>query len=288
MNRFGRVDIYRSNKSSIHWSISYYFWTIFSKRSFFIFFILSFVLFLMSKNNKILPKQIVNGVLFISTPQSTVIKIANKFVEGCCNTVAYLYNIKKENKKLKEDNFYLLQQANAFNNIKQENDFLKQALNYIKTHNIINYKVIELNLINKNIFSHRINIKYGTNDGIKEGNIVIDLNGNVIGKVIDVQEDNSNIMLITDQKSRIVVRTDESKIKFIASGKEEKMLAVEYVDGEEYNFKDNEKVYISDLSDNFLNIFLVGTLVKHNDIYKIKPNIKFNKLNFGLVIMSND
>jgi cell shape-determining protein MreC len=167
--------------------------------------------------------------------------------------------------------------------LKKENEQLKQIVNLASRENIKGYKPVRLNTLNSNVYSNRVGIQHGLADGLHEGDPVIDMEGNLIGKIIRLQENNSEIMLITDPNSKISARTEKSKINMILLGNRTKFLGIGYIDGEEYNFKDNEGVFISSHVGG--NNFNVGVLVKTKQSPRVMVNSNFNKISYAVVVL---
>ena len=118
--------------------------------------------------------------------------------------------------------------------IKKENELLSSQLvqAYLLNSKLINYeienkqlrKMIKLkesfkhlsllpaNVINSNYFSSIESkiINVGTDDGIIENLAVIDIYGNLVGKIIEVGERNSKIQLITDNNFSVSVKVGDN------------------------------------------------------------------------------
>jgi cell shape-determining protein MreC len=235
------------------------------------------------KKNDFLEKKIKNVVIKISTPEILVINAVNRVFVMFNDIYYYIINTKSEILKLKQDNFLLKQQLMGFDYTKKENEQLKQIVNLASTKNIKKYKTIKLDILNNNIYSNIIRIAYGFNDGLHEKNLIMDINGNLIGRVINVGENDSEILLIINPISKISARTEKSKINMILYGNKTKFLNISYINGENYNFKNNERVFIHSNDDS--SNFDIGVLVKTKQGFKVKINSDFNKINHGIIVL---
>jgi cell shape-determining protein MreC len=208
----------------------------------------------------------------------------NGALETLGNIYYYVINTRAEINKLKSDNFNLRRRLMGFDYIKKENGELKQIVNMVADENISEYKTTRLNILDISPYSNRVSINYGLADELSEGNFILDVEGNLIGRVINVQKNRSEALLITDPRSKIIAQSEKSKINLILSGNGEKMLNIEYIDGEEYNFKNGERIFVSTEKDG-RNNFDVGVLVKAKSGTTVKISSNFNKINYGIILL---
>jgi len=111
------------------------------------------------------------------------------------------------NRKLIEENQKLLSQVADLQNIKQENDSLREALglNIQKDFDLAIGRVIS-----KEILKDSILINIGTADGVKKGFPVILSGKTLLGRVVDVYPSYSRVLLITNKDNKIDVEIPES------------------------------------------------------------------------------
>jgi rod shape-determining protein MreC len=140
----------------------------------------------------------------------------------------YLRNVQDQNDELNEEIFYLRQENNLLRNALQmfRNEREIQE-NLLKMHeNILPAQVIGLDPSN---FYKSVIINRGTLDGIKKNMIVLDKNGNLVGRIIDsISLKEARVQLVTDNASGISVFT-QRRVQGILVGDGEGQCLMEYV-----------------------------------------------------------
>ena len=130
---------------------------------------------------------------------------------------------------MKEQIFYL----------QQENDLLRKALRKFRSEreieesllqmheNILPSRVIGLDPSN---FYKSVIINRGTLDGIKKNMVVLDKNGDLVGRIVDaISLKEARIQLITDNESGISVFSERNRIRGILVGDGEGQCLMHYV-----------------------------------------------------------
>ena len=141
----------------------------------------------------------------------------------------HLRNVQDQNEEMKEEIFYL----------RQENNLLRNALerfrsereieeNLLAMHeNILPAQVIGLDPSN---YYKSVIINRGTLDGIKKNMIVLDKNGNLVGRIIDsISLKEARVQLITDNESGISVFTQMKRVQGILEGDGKGQCLMQYV-----------------------------------------------------------
>jgi rod shape-determining protein MreC len=140
----------------------------------------------------------------------------------------YLRNVQDQNEELNEEIFYLRQENNLLRNALQmfRNEREIQE-NLLKMHeNILPAQVIGLDPSN---FYKSVIINRGTLDGIKKNMIVLDKNGNLVGRIIDsISLKEARVQLVTDKASGISVFT-QRRVQGILVGDGEGQCLMQYV-----------------------------------------------------------
>ena len=283
-----RFNIYNSGEENtfliLFYKFVYYLKIILVRLSYFIANILCIIMLFYGKKNSSFDAYIKTKILFFAKPQIFFIKTINSFCIFLNDNKILFGSLKRENKILKEKNIKNQQELLKYKDILHENEVLKDILHFVSYNNISGYKVVKLSIINYDMFSNRIYINYGKDYGISNDNLVVDLFGNIIGKIINISKESSEILLFFDIKSRFISTTELSRVNFIASGYgDTNFINIDYIDGQIYNINENETVYVK-FQDNYS--FPLGKIVKVKNRFKIKPNVKLNKLDYAIVITS--
>lgn len=118
--------------------------------------------------------------------------------------------LKQENVRLKEKLKNYLIDKIEFTALKQENEYLKQELNFLETIDY-NYQIAKI-IAQESLFGKKILIiNQGTSSGIKEGDPVIisgenKTRGYYLGKIMNGSSATSKLRLITDSKSQTAAK----------------------------------------------------------------------------------
>ena len=157
--------------------------------------------------------------------------IANKLVMPIQNGLTYvknklsgnstffsdINNLKIENKELQDKNSQLEQSLRELENIKTENETLKEYLGLTEKYG--KYKTIPGYVINKDIsnYSKMIVINVGKDDGVEENMTVIADEG-LVGHVVSVTKNTAKVMTIIDTSSSISCLMSTNKDSIVCKG----------------------------------------------------------------------
>jgi len=140
----------------------------------------------------------------------------------------FLHGIQVKNNSLQEKNILL----------KHENELLRKALEKYQGEKEVedifkqaHKKIIAARIIGldaENIFKS-ININKGSADGVKKNMIVLDLNGNLAGRIITVTLRGARIQLLTDNDAGVSVSSEENKSIGVLSGSGSGLCRVNYI-----------------------------------------------------------
>jgi len=145
------------------------------------------------------------------------------------NNYFYLRNVQGQNEQMKEQIFYL----------RQENNLLRNALQKFRSEREIEENLLEMHEsilpsrvigLDPSNFYKSVIINRGTLDGIKKNMVVLDKNGDLVGRIVDaISLKEARVQLITDNESGISVFTEGNKIRGILVGDGEGQCLIRYV-----------------------------------------------------------
>lgn len=270
------------DKKKYNLSIKYSFFIIYKKIETLIFVFLCIIFLLTSKIHEEYSKKISYFFVNISVPISQIIAFPINSAIILFENFNDLIFAKKENKALKEEleklKFYYINSLN----IHQENKELRNALNFVKSRST-NYKSARLIGIANQNFGNKIYIDAGKNRNIKEGSIVIG-NFGVIGRVQQVDEDISKIILITDSLSHIPIIASKARVRGILVGNNSEYMEINYLN-KNNRIEVGDQIFTSGDGDTLPPGLLVGIVKK---IYKnsvfVVPVENINKVNIATII----
>ncbi|OUR59928.1 rod shape-determining protein MreC [Colwellia sp. 39_35_sub15_T18] len=100
--------------------------------------------------------------------------------------------------------------------IKQENARLRTLL-ASPLRSDIKKMVAEVLAVDSDPYTHQVVINRGANDGVYEGQVVLDAQG-IVGQILHVGQTSSRVILITDISHAVPVRVERNGLRLLASG----------------------------------------------------------------------
>ena len=160
-----------------------------------------------------------------------------------------------------------------------ENIKLRDLLHFVPHHSLI-YKTTKLLLFSSGPYTKTAIIEGGIADGLSVNQILV-LNNNLVGRIIEVGEHSSKILLITDFNSRIPVMTGVSRQNSLAIGNNSELLDLIYIENPS-ELQINEMVVTSGEGQFYPAGLPIGRIVSINPdgSGKIEPNLNMQKLEF--------
>jgi rod shape-determining protein MreC len=122
----------------------------------------------------------------------------------------------KENQDFRENELFFHEQALQLNIVRQENERLRSLLSS-PVRDEIKKMFAEILSVDSDPYSHQVVINRGTNDGVYEGQPVLDEKG-IVGQILHVGVSSSRVILISDISHAIPVRVQRNGLRLIASG----------------------------------------------------------------------
>ena len=121
-----------------------------------------------------------------------------------------------ENKKFREHELFFHEQMMQLSIVRQENERLRSLLSspVRGEHEKIFAEILS---VDSDPYSHQVLINRGENDGVYEGQPVIDEKG-IVGQVLHAGVRSSRVLLISDISNAIPVRVQRNGLRLIASG----------------------------------------------------------------------
>lgn len=235
-----------------------------------------------------------------SYPKQAIISATSpiiKFVSGKTSSVKQFFldlkaikNLSGENRSLREKVNSLESELANLKEAKTENETLRKELSFTKERklNIISAQVISRTSIP---FLQTLVIDKGKKDGITEGQVVIS-QGHLIAQVKKVNEDSSEINLVTSSHTLVPVKLQENQEEGLLKSD----LSGLYIDNipVDKNISVGQSVLTSNLNPKIPEGILVGKVEK-TKIYKsqifqnilVKSDIDFSKIKFVFVVKND-
>ena len=122
----------------------------------------------------------------------------------------------KENQAFRENELFFHEQVMQLSMVRQENERLRSLLSS-PVRDEIKKMFAEILSVDSDPYSHQVVINRGANDGVYEGQPVLDEKG-IVGQILHVGVSSSRVILISDISHAIPVRIQRNGIRLIASG----------------------------------------------------------------------
>ena len=248
----------------ISYSFKHSFGLVFGKIETVFFCFLSIFFLITSRINSGFYQDVSFAFVGISMPVVNVISFPFNATINLLTDFSELVNAKKENKELKEE----LEKLRSFYirslNIHNENKELKKILNFV-TPKSSSFKAARIIGKSHQMFSQKILIDAGKDRGLQENSIVTGNKG-IIGRILEVGEDKSRVMLITDASSRIPVITSNARVRGILAGDGSGLMEILYLP-KNHGIKQGERVFTSGDGDTLPMGLLVGVVRKVGNNY---------------------
>ena len=222
---------YYNNKSSNESvkAIKYYFYTFFLRISFLVFIILSIISINLSSSSKKFDNTLRNKIFFTFKPFYVVAETPFNLLFDLGRSIKNILLTNSINKRLLEENIILKDLYTKSLDTKKENENLKSMLNYVDNFkNEYKYTTSKIYLEPKNSIVNTVILNIGNKNNIKEGDLVLGINKNVIGRVVNVSDTKAKVLLLSDVNSNIPARTVNTGEKFILSGTNSNFLEISH------------------------------------------------------------
>lgn len=278
---------YYNNKSSNESvkAIKYYFYTFFLRVSFLVFIILSIISINLSFSNKNFDNFLRNKIFFTFKPFYVVAEAPFNLLFDLGRSIKNILLTNSTNKRLLEENIILKDLYAKSLDVKKENENLKSILNYVDSFkNEYNYITSKIYWEPKSSIANAVILNVGTKNNIKEGDLVLGINKNVIGRVVNVSDTNTKVLLLSDVNSNIPARTVNTGEKFILSGTNSNFLEISHYNSKNPEIVDGDLVLTSGDSDIIPDGIPIGKIKKENGKIKVIMNENANTVFNVLVI----
>lgn len=216
-------------------------------------------------------------------PHTYTFECWNLFIDKLKNIYIYYINSVNLNEYLKKENVELNLKLLRLEVLEQENKELKDILKYAYSNISTNYLVKKVNVASGRSFVNRMHIILEKHEKVNEGDLVIDKDGNLIGKIINVSDNSCDVLLIYDADFRIQAMLDRSMIKVLLSGNESSKMNINYFLGEKINLFKEEDVYTVDNDVRKSGIY-IGKVAISNGKYQVRVKSNFFKINYIIIL----
>ena len=181
-----------------------------------ILFISAFAMMLINKTDTVIIEKTSSVATDVVSPLIDVLVVPARLLSGVYDYVSELKKIREDNNLLRDENKKLVMMSNKARALEIENKLLSGLLNYTPPPEatFVTARVIAEE---GNAFSHSLIAYTAGNPNVKKGQVVLSEHG-VIGRIEQVGQMYSKIILITDINSKIPVVVERTRARGILSG----------------------------------------------------------------------
>src|SRR3989338_6652823 len=233
-------------------------------------------------------------ILYLVSPLQELIVHTEKKSKNFFATYINLREVQKKNQELSEELNRMYFLVNQLEEAKIENGRLRKMLEFKEESP---YKIIAAEIISKDATSYgrTIRVNVGKRNNLELDSAVISYNG-IVGKVITMIENYSDIMLITDTNSAVDVLSQRTRARGIARGSinEPMKLSLDFVSREE-DIQEGDQIVTSGIGGIWPKGLLVGKISKIEKgdeflfkLIEIEPSTDFSKLEELFIITKVD
>lgn len=205
----------------------------------------------------------------------------------------YLQNVQSQNRKMKDEMFFLRQEnnllRNALENLRSAKEIEESLLRLHE--NILVAQVIGFDA--SNFFKSAV-INKGSLDGLRKDMIVLDKNGSLVGRIINpIALKESRVQLITDNESGVGVFSQSKEVMGILSGDDKGYCFLEYIHVTTEDIYEGEDIITSGKDGLFPSGIKVGKIVSittSTSLFKqvkVEPYFDIRDLDQVAVIMKD-
>src|SRR6202048_690340 len=200
-----------------------------------------------------------------------------------------LQNASRENEQLRRENDELKMQVNQLQSKASEADRLALLLNFHKSHENVPMLGARVIATSAGTASATIMLDRGSKDHIKKNMGVVTPEG-VVGKVVEVYDNTSEVLLLTDKDSGVGAMLGNSRVQSPVGGAGEPLLVMKYVANDDV-VSVGERVVTSGMDKIFPRDLPIGTItdIKAGNPFKsirIRPSANLERLEEVIVLLS--
>jgi rod shape-determining protein MreC len=166
--------------------------------------------------------QVKNYTVYLASPIGKTFQASSNRVNDLFWTLKSIDEFKEENIKLREENLKMDYEILELKEVQRENEILKEQIKFSENSCsegvCIKWRMTNIIGRDPSNFGKHIFIDLGRNNGIQNGQPVVASGGLLIGKIIEVFDNSSKVMLITDSKSSINSITQTSRANGVVKG----------------------------------------------------------------------
>ena len=238
----------------------------------------AFVLMVMSKTDTVPIERLRSAVTDALAPILELMSAPVQGVRRLAGSIAELTDLRTENMRLREENARLLEWRNAALSLQHENQALRTLLKATQdpASNFITARIIG---DNGGAFVRTLLVNAGARDGVHKNQAALAGEG-LVGRVVEVGERASRVLMITDINSRIPVVLERSRDHAVLAGDNGPLPLLDHL-APDARPAIGDRVVTSGFGGVFPPGVPVGTVVHIDDkVVRVTPLVAWSRIDF--------
>ncbi len=231
---------------------------------------------MVKKQNRIFERRlfiwlILAGFIVLFTPKSLTNKLQFAFIRifnkplGLCRTFAQSVNNQQSSAKVVEQHQYLKLRnhlANTMQWLRQEHQNVEK-LSGLRNRSVwkgVNLVLADIITTFTDASRNELIINRGRDDGLAQGQFVFD-DYSILGTITDLDSRTARVQLLTDQRSKVVVKIGRLDLQYIMQGNGDNSASIKLV-SKKYKIRNGDIIYVQK-KPGFLDVSMIaGTVVQ--------------------------
>lgn len=243
---------------------------------------LSFALMLLSKAESTGIERMRLAIVDAVSPILFVLSQPVQAVGQAVDSVEYFFVVYDENRRLREENARLVQWVQEARRLGVENATLRAQLEYVpdKRSQFITARVVA---DTGGAFFHSLLINAGSRQFVRRGQAVI-WQGGLVGRIAEVGERSSRVLLMTDINSRIPVVVESTGDRAIVRGDNSSRPVLQFLPGNS-PISPGDRIVTSGHGGVYPPGLAVGTVAQASEtVISVQPFVSISQLNQAVVL----
>ena len=221
-------------------------------------------------------------VVYIVGPAQSIFQSSSIGVDDFLHTLREIDKFKGENFELRKKNLQLTGELSQLKELERENEILEKQLGFsdgicLREGLCVEWKIGRVIGRNPDNYGKYVTVDLGKKQKIEKNQAVVISGGILIGKVVEVFDDFSRVMLITSPGSSVNSITQTTRANGIVSGKYATGVKLEMVNQNE-NVISGDLIITSGLEENVPKGLLIGKISNIEE----SPNMVFKQADVEL------
>lgn len=221
-------------------------------------------------------------VVYIAGPAQSIFQSSSMKIDDFLHTLGEIDKFKKENLELRKKNLQLTWELSRLKELERKNEILKKQLGFsndicLREGLCIKWKIGRVIGRNPDNYGKYVTVDLGKKQKIEKNQAVVISGGILIGKVVEVFDDFSRVMLITNSESSVNSITQTTRANGIVKGKYAAGVKLEMINQNE-DIASGDLVITSGLEENVPKGLLIGKVSNIEE----SPNMVFKQADIEL------